>query len=74
MIHRLNVSGLSCPLPVLRARKRLKNIAVGDVLEVIATDPAAVQDFRSFSNATGHALMACREEEGVFSFQIRRTR
>lgn len=72
MTHLLDASGLSCPLPVLRARKRLREIAGGEVLEVIATDPAAVQDFQSFCEATGHVLVTWQETDGVFSFRIRK--
>jgi tRNA 2-thiouridine synthesizing protein A len=73
MTHLLDASGLSCPLPVLRARKRLKEIAGGEVLEVITTDPAAVQDFLSFCEATGHVLVTWQETDGVFAFRIRKT-
>lgn len=52
----LDATGLVCPLPVLRASKRLKAMAAGDVLEIWADDPAAPGDFRQFCKATGHHL------------------
>lgn len=66
----LDVKGLRCPLPVLRARKAMKPLAVGEKLEVLATDPAAVGDFQSFCETTGHRLLAWKEEDAVFSFLI----
>lgn len=68
----LDVKGLKCPLPVLRARKALKPLAAGEVLEVHATDPSAVQDFASFCETTGHALLGSDEAEGVYVFTIRK--
>ncbi len=68
----LDVKGLTCPLPVLRANKVLRGMAPGERLRVLATDRAAVADFKSFCRETGHALVATSEEAGVFSFVIRR--
>lgn len=68
----LDVKGMSCPLPVLRANRALRAMKEGDRLRVLATDRAAVADFQSFCRETGHALLAWSEESGVFSFLIRR--
>ncbi len=68
----LDVKGLSCPLPVLRANRALRGLAPGDRLRVLATDRAAVADFQAFCQETGHALLACSEDAGTFSFLIRR--
>jgi tRNA 2-thiouridine synthesizing protein A len=61
-----------CPMPVLRAARALRGLAGGEKLRVLATDPAAVLDFRDFCKTTGHALIATSETRGVFSFIIRR--
>ena len=53
----LDVKGLNCPLPVLRANKVLRGMAAGEKLRVLATDPAAIGDFRDFCKHTGHALV-----------------
>ncbi len=53
---RLDARGLKCPLPVLKARRALKPLAAGEVLEVLADDPAAPKDFRAFAETTGYAL------------------
>ena len=68
----LDTKGLKCPLPVLRARKALKAVAPGEVLEIHATDPGSVQDFRSFCETTGHELLASRQEADVYIFEIRK--
>lgn len=71
-ITTLDATGLKCPLPVLRARKAMKNVAAGDILEVKATDPGALADFKSFCEATGDELVEAREADGIFHFRIRK--
>lgn len=66
----LDARGLQCPLPVLRARKAMKDVPAGGVLEVLATDPSAVKDFQAFCAAAGHDLVEWREEDGVYTFLI----
>ncbi len=68
----LDVKGLNCPLPVLRARKALKGVPAGGTLEILATDPGAVKDFEAFCRATGNELVASTSAGGVFTFVIRR--
>jgi tRNA 2-thiouridine synthesizing protein A len=68
----LDVKGMNCPLPVLRANKALRALAAGERLRVLATDRAAVSDFQAYCRETGHALVAYSEEAGVFSFVIRK--
>lgn len=70
---RLDASGLPCPHPVLRARRALKPLAPGQVLEVIATDPDAPEDFRVFAARGGHELLLSeRAEEGHYRFLLRK--
>ncbi len=66
----LDAKGLRCPLPVLKARKALKDVAAGGVLRVLATDPGAAKDFEAFCETTGHRLLAHRVEDEVFVFEI----
>lgn len=68
----LDATGLKCPLPVLRARKAMKGVAAGGILEVTATDPGALADFKSFCEATGDELVEWHEDGGVFLFRIRK--
>jgi tRNA 2-thiouridine synthesizing protein A len=68
----LDMRGLRCPLPVLRARKAMQRVPAGDVLHVVATDPGTVRDFQAFCAATGHTLVEHAEQDGEFSFRIRK--
>ncbi len=68
----LDAKGLRCPLPVLKARKAMRDVPTGGVLRVIATDPGAVKDFEHFCKTTGHALVDWSEEDGVLVFNIRK--
>ncbi|MDB5416353.1 MAG: putative transcriptional regulatory protein [Rubritepida sp.] len=68
----LDVRGMTCPLPVLKANKALRALAPGATLAVLATDPAAVTDFHAYAQETGHELLAWAEEEGAFRFVLRR--
>jgi tRNA 2-thiouridine synthesizing protein A len=68
----LDLKGLQCPLPVLRTNKALRQMSQGDELRVLATDPAAVQDFESFCRMTGHTLVASEDVDGVYCFVIRK--
>ena len=68
----LDVKGLACPLPVLRANKVLRGMAAGERLRVLATDRAAAADMRAYCRETGHDLVSCSDEAGVLSFVIRR--
>ena len=68
----LDVQGLKCPLPVLKAKKAIAALQAGDTLEVLATDPSAVADFQAFSGATGHPLVEWRQEGEVYRFLLRK--
>ena len=68
----IDTKGMSCPLPVLKANRALRSMAPGEKLRVLATDRAAPADFKAFCKETGHDLIASGEENGVFSFVIRR--
>jgi tRNA 2-thiouridine synthesizing protein A len=68
----LDARGLNCPLPILRTKKALNEMKTGNVLKVLATDPAAVKDFLAFSRQTGNALLEHDEADGVFRFYLQR--
>lgn len=68
----LDVRGLRCPLPVLRAKKAMRSLAVGETLAVLATDAAAPKDFASFCDSADHVLVGSREENGVFTITMRK--
>ncbi|EEW23789.1 sulfurtransferase TusA family protein, partial [Rhodobacter ferrooxidans] len=62
----LDAKGLNCPLPILRAKKALKELPTGGTLEVQATDPGAVKDFEAFCRATGNELVEQHVDGKVF--------
>ena len=53
----LDAKGLNCPLPILKAKKALKDVPIGGTLQVLATDPGAVKDFEAFCRTTGNDLL-----------------
>lgn len=71
-VEELDLSGLLCPLPVLKARKRLASMASGEVLKVIATDPMSVTDMAHFCNEQGHTLLEQSETSDALIFRIKR--
>lgn len=68
----LDVKGLNCPLPILRAKKAIKDLAMGAILEVHATDPGSVKDFEAFCRQTGNELLESAEDGGVYKYKIKR--
>jgi tRNA 2-thiouridine synthesizing protein A len=71
----LDAKGLNCPLPILKARKALKEVPDGGTLEIVATDPGAVADFQAFCRQTGNELelLEHSEDDGVYQFLIKKT-
>ncbi|MFL5332206.1 MAG: sulfurtransferase TusA family protein [Geminicoccaceae bacterium] len=68
----LDARGLSCPLPVLKARKRLQAMAPGERLRVLATDPKAPADFRLYCSESGQRLIEERQSGVVFELLLER--
>lgn len=69
----LDAKGLNCPLPILRAKKALKGMEAGQVLEVLATDPGSVADFAAFCSHTGNELLSSSSEADTYRFEIKRS-
>jgi tRNA 2-thiouridine synthesizing protein A len=67
----LDVKGLACPLPVLKAKKALSELPKGATLEVLSTDPGSVDDFTAFCESTGNALLERSESGGIYRFLLR---
>lgn len=68
----LDVRGLKCPLPILRAKKALAGMESGTVLQVLATDAGAPDDFAAFCRHTGHELLSSETADGEFRLTVRR--
>ncbi|PSJ81102.1 sulfurtransferase TusA family protein [Neisseria iguanae] len=71
MTQTLDVTGLKCPMPILRAKKALAPMQTDEVLTVLATDPGAPGDFEAFCRQTGHVLLESTENEGVFTLVVK---
>ncbi|MBT8088989.1 MAG: sulfurtransferase TusA family protein [Gammaproteobacteria bacterium] len=71
--HTLDAKGLNCPLPILKAKKALKDVPTGGTLEILATDPGSVADFEAFCRQTGNELMEHSEDGGTYHFLIKKS-
>jgi tRNA 2-thiouridine synthesizing protein A len=70
--HTLDAKGLNCPLPILKARKALKEVPTGGILEILATDPGSVADFEAFCRQTGNELVEQSQDDKVYRFLIKK--
>jgi len=68
----LDARGLNCPLPILRTKKALTDLASGQVLKIVATDPGSVKDFQAFSKQTGNDLLSSETGNGEFTFFMKK--
>jgi tRNA 2-thiouridine synthesizing protein A len=68
----LDARGLNCPLPILKAKKALAEMATGEVLRIVATDSGSVRDFQAFAKQTGNALLSHSQTNGEYTFFMRR--
>lgn len=68
----LDAKGMACPMPIVKTKKEMKTLNVGDILEVQATDQGALKDFEAWARSTGHELLKSKEEDGVLTFHIKK--
>lgn len=68
----LDCSGLSCPMPIVKTSKALKELKIAGVLQVIATDSGSPKDMEAWARQTGQELISSKEEDGKYIFLIRR--
>lgn len=68
----LDVSGLLCPLPILKTKQSLSTMPSGQLLKVVATDPAAVIDFQVFSDSTGNEILSISQTDDTFVFLLKK--
>jgi len=68
----LDLKGLSCPLPIIKTAKAMKELAPGELLEVFATDPGSVPDFAAWARSTGNPLVESSVEGVVFHFVLKK--
>ncbi len=70
----LDCTGLLCPIPVVKTSQAIKEIEVGQILQMIATDPGAPPDMDAWARQTGHEMVDKTEEDGKYVFWFKRTR
>ena len=68
----LDLRGLSCPIPIAKTARAMKELAPGQLIEVFATDPGSVPDFRAWARATGNPLVEGGQDAGTFRFVLRK--
>ena len=68
----LDVKGLNCPMPLLKAKKALNEMSPGELLRVLATDPGSERDFQTFSAQSGHELLTFEKDGDVFVYVLKK--
>jgi len=68
----VDARGLNCPLPILRAKKALREVALGETIEVLVTDPGSMADFEAFARQTGDELVTAEQPGPHFRYVLRR--
>ena len=68
----LDARGLNCPIPILRTKKSINQMAAGQVLRITATDPGSVKDMEAFCKQTGNELLEANEGDGEFIFFLKK--
>jgi tRNA 2-thiouridine synthesizing protein A len=68
----LDVKGLNCPMPIMKAKKALSEMAAGTVLKIVATDPDTKKDFIAFSKQTGNEILSTSEGGGEFIYYVKK--
>jgi tRNA 2-thiouridine synthesizing protein A len=68
----LDTRGMNCPLPILKTKKALAEMASGQVLKVVSTDAGSVKDMAAFANQTGNTLVSSAEEKGEYVFMMKK--
>ena len=71
--ERLDARGMNCPLPILKTRKAINQMNIGEILEVTSTDPGSVRDMASFCEQTGNRLVSSNEANNSYVFLIEKS-
>ena len=69
----VDATGLACPMPLLKAKRALNAMQIGQHLRVLATDQGSVRDFRVFAEQSGHRLLDSTETEGVYIYLLQKS-
>lgn len=68
----LDYKGLACPMPIVKTSMEIPKIAVGDVVEILVTDPGSIADFPAWAKTTGHSVLEIRQEPGLIRIYVKR--
>lgn len=71
--HIIDAKGLACPMPIVKTRKAMKELELGSVLEVRATDKGSTADLKAWAESSGHQFLGTTEKDGVFTHYLRKT-
>lgn len=72
-VQTLDMKGMSCPMPLIWARNMIEMLAPGETLEVLATDPGTIRDFKAYTSSTGHQLVDWSEARGQIRILLRKS-
>lgn len=72
--QRLDCKGLACPLPVIKTKQAIDKMTLGQILEMVATDPGSIPDMQAWSRKTGHELLEAKQDGNLYIFYIRKTK
>jgi len=70
----LDCSGMACPMPILKTKKAVDALALGQVLKMVATDPGSVSDMTAWTNKTGHELVATERDGDKYVFYVKKAK
>lgn len=70
----LDCSGLACPMPILKTKKAVDGMQVGQVLKMIATDPGSISDMEAWTSKTGHELLDQEQDGGKYVFYVKKAK
>jgi tRNA 2-thiouridine synthesizing protein A len=73
VVKTLDCSGMLCPMPVIKTKKAINELDIGEILEMISTDPGAIPDMEAWARQTQHDLLESHDENGSYRFLIRKT-
>jgi tRNA 2-thiouridine synthesizing protein A len=72
-VQTLDMKGMNCPMPLIWARNMIDMLAPGETLEVLATDPGTIRDFKAYASSTGHELVEWSEARGQIRILMRKS-
>jgi TusA-related sulfurtransferase len=70
----LDYKGLKCPMPIVRISQEMPKLSVGDVVEVLTTDPGSLSDFPAWAKTTGQAVLETKQEPGLITIYVKKTK